>query len=128
MKRGGKMRLRMYRKIRQIMTVLLIIAMAAGMFPNHMKAAGSEGLSEAAVLEQLLLPYYLSEQDHLPMQLGDVQIRWTADQEIIDVSTGKITASEQSITEVNLEAEITLADNSTQKKDFSVQVLPKGSG
>ena len=84
MKRGGKMRLRMYRKIRQIMTVLLIIAMAAGMFPNHMKAAGSEGLSEAAVLEQLLLPYYLSEQDHLPMQLGDVQIRWTADQEIID--------------------------------------------
>lgn len=128
MKRGGKMRLRMYRKIRQTMTVLLIIAMAAGMFPNHMKAAGSEGLSEAAVLEQLLLPYYLSEQDHLPMQLGDVQIRWTADQEIIDVSTGKITASEQSITEVNLEAEITLADNSTQKKDFSVQVLPKGSG
>lgn len=128
MKRGGKMRLRMYRKIRQIMTVLLIIAMAAGMFPMHMKAAASEGLSEGAVLEQLLLPYYVTEQDILPMQLGGTQIRWTADQEIIDVSTGKIKAPEQSITEVNLEAEVTLADNSTKKKSFTVQVLPKGSG
>lgn len=122
------MKLRMDRKIRQIMTYLLIFAMAAGMFPMHMKAAASEGLSEGAVLEQLLLPYYVTEQDILPMQLGGAQIRWTADQEIIDVSTGKIKAPEQSITEVNLEAEVTLADNSTKKKSFTVQVLPKGSG
>lgn len=122
------MKLRMDRKIRQIMTYLLIFAMAAGMFPMHMKAAASEGLSEGEVLEQLLLPYYVTEQDILPMQLGGAQIRWTADQEIIDVSTGKIKAPEQSITEVNLEAEVTLADNSTKKKSFTVQVLPKGSG
>ncbi len=122
------MRLRTYRKIRQIVTYLLIIALAAGIFPIHMKAAGNTGLPEAAVMEQLLLPYYMSEQDLLPMQLGNAKIRWRADQAIIDVSTGKVTAPGQSITEVNLEAEVTLADGSTQKKNFSVQVLPRGSG
>lgn len=110
-----------------VLAYLLLFALVSGMFPIHMKAAQSVGVSEEAAFEQLLLPYYMSEQDILPMQLGDTKIRWTADQDIIDVSTGKITAPEQSIKEVNLEAEITLADNSTKKKSFAVQVLPKGS-
>ena len=122
------MRTKVFKKMKQVMAYLLLVALVSGMFPIHMKAAQSVGVSEGAVFEQLLLPYYMSERDILPMQLGDAKIRWTADQEIIDVSTGKIAAPEQSITEVNLEAEITLADNSTKKKNFSVQVLPKGSG
>lgn len=122
------MRAKVSKKMKQVMAYLLLFALASGMFPLHMKAAQSVGVSAEAAFEQLLLPYYMSERDILPMQLGDAKIRWTADQEIIDVSTGKIAAPEQSITEVNLEAEITLADNSTKKKNFSVQVLPKGSG
>ena len=57
------MRTKVFKKMKQVMAYLLLVALVSGMFPIHMKAAQSVGVSEGAVFEQLLLPYYMSERD-----------------------------------------------------------------
>ena len=69
-KRGGKMKSKLCKRMKQVIAYLLLFALASGMFPLHMKAAQSEGVSEEAAFEQLLLPYYMSEQDVLPHAVG----------------------------------------------------------
>ncbi len=69
-KRGGKMKSKLCKRMKQVIAYLLLFALASGMFPLHVKAAQSEGVSEEAAFEQLLLPYYMSEQDVLPRPVG----------------------------------------------------------
>ncbi len=123
------------RWLRQAISLLLAFALVAGLFSAFKTTVqAEEQLSQGARraqaedLDQLLLPYYISEQDSLPMQLGGVGIQWTSDSGSIDAATGKITAPASEITEVNLEASITQADNTKKTKSFCVKVLPKGSG
>lgn len=91
------------------------------------KTAQVKYLADNVSIDHLFLPYYMSEADALPMKSGDMDIKWTSDNEAIDAATGKVVAPERNVTEVNLEATMTMADNSTKKKKFCVNVLPKGS-
>lgn len=125
------------RIIRKGAALLAAALFFTGSMPVHLQASaqtkqedrfGAAALSGEEIVDSLLLPYYMSERDALPMTFGDARIRWTSDHECIDAATGRITAPEQVQAEVNLEAEITLADGSTRKKAFSVQVLPKNCG
>lgn len=123
------------RRLRQVISLLLAFALVTGLFSAfETTVRAEEQLSQGARetqaedLDQLLLPYYMSEQDSLPMQIGGVGVQWTSDNGSIDAATGKITAPASGITEVKLEASVTQADNTRKTKSFCVKVLPKGSG
>ena len=123
--------------IRRGLAIILAMVLMISLFPLNGKASSGMAnsrksainlLTEEATEIPLLLPYYMSERDTLPMTIGDSTIQWTSDNSAIDATTGKVSAPERDRVEVNLEATITMEDNSIKKKKFIVNVLPSDSG
>lgn len=80
------------------------------------------------IYNKLMLPYYMTEKDLLPMSMGNASISWTSDNAAIDANTGKVTQPETGMAEVNLTATITYSEDDTSTKNFRVKVMQKGSG
>ena len=75
------------------------------------------------ILEQYLnLPYYITANDTLPLEVLGTAVEWTSDCSDIDVKTGKITPSKEGLTDVKLIASVTV-NGQKQEKEFQVKLL-----
>ena len=83
---------------------------------------GKNDRSEIILDQYLNLPYYMSANDTLPMEVLGTAVAWTSDCTDIDVKTGKVKPSKEKVTDVKLTASVTL-DGKIQEKEFRVKLL-----
>ena len=109
--------------LRKLICMMVAIALVCGVFAGNIGLINETNNIKAAGGVNILLPYYMTENDTLPLTTEDGAVAWTTDSIYIDVSSGHITAPAE-MTSAKLEA--TFADGG--KQNFEIMLLPKESG
>ena len=88
--------------------------------------SGKNNLKEI-VMDKLILSYYLTDKDVLPMSISGGTISWESDHNTINPASGIITQPKSGEVEVNLTASVKFDGNDTVQKKFKVKVMGKGT-
>lgn len=72
--------------------------------------------------QYLVLPYYMTAADSLPLEVLGAEVTWESDSADVNTETGVITPSQEGVYDVNLTASVTV-NGETEEKEFQVKVL-----
>lgn len=79
---------------------------------------GTENKDQVILDQYLNLPYYLTANDVLPMQVNGESVTWTSDNDAINTKTGAITPKADEVTDAALTADV-----NGKKRSYKVKVL-----
>lgn len=83
---------------------------------------GTDDRLDLIMDQYLILPYYMTGADSLPLEVLGEKVTWISDSADINTATGVITPSQEGVTDVNLTASVTV-NGDAKEKAFQVKLL-----